>query len=303
MNSSQHLRIFGRWVVSPTLFVLLAVSICTSTAIAQPNTAIFEKKNLVAWCIVPFDGAKRTPEERAAMMQELGISRFAYDYRKEHIPTFDREIVALKKNGIELFAWWFPTTLNDEAKLILSTIQKHNVHPQLWVMGGGDPKMGPEAAEKFALAEASRIRTIATAAAAVGCKVGLYNHGGWFGQPENQVDLIRRINMPNVGIVFNLHHAHDQLDKLPSVLKLLRPHLYAINLNGMQTDGDRTGNKILPIGKGNQDLRVLNDVASCGFDGPIGILNHTDEDARVRLALNLAGLEKLVQDLTDSKAK
>ena len=63
--------------------------------------AIFARSNLVAWCIVPFDSKKRGPEERAAMLEKLGFSRFAYDYRTEHVPTFDAEIEALKRHGIE----------------------------------------------------------------------------------------------------------------------------------------------------------------------------------------------------------
>src|SRR5689334_15576403 len=58
--------------------------------------AIFARDNLIAWCIVPFDSKKRAPEERAAMLQRLGFTHFAYDWRAEHIPTFDAEIDALK---------------------------------------------------------------------------------------------------------------------------------------------------------------------------------------------------------------
>ncbi len=272
-----------------------------SSTKVQFNEKPFAKDNLMAWCIVPFDAAKRTPEQRARMLRELGIRRFAYDYRTEHIPSFDKEIAALKENGIELSAWWFPATLNDEAKMILSLLEKHNEHPQLWVMGGGNVNMNASQADAFATQEAERIRTIAVAAQKVGCKVGLYNHGGWFGVPENQLELIRRINMPNVGIVFNLHHAHDQLDRLPAVLAMLKPHLLVVNINGMQTDGERLGKKILPLGTGDRDLEVLRAISQSGYDGPIGILNHTDEDARGRLELNLTGLESLVTKLSGRK--
>ena len=50
---------------------------------------LFAEKNLVAWCIVPFDARRRGPEERAEMLRRLGFTRFAYDWRSEHIPTFD----------------------------------------------------------------------------------------------------------------------------------------------------------------------------------------------------------------------
>ena len=109
------------------------------------------------------------------------------------------------------------------------------------------------------------------------------------------------MDMPNVKIVFNLHHAHDQLDRLPAVLAMLKPHLLVVNINGMQTDGERLGKKILPIGHGDRDLEVLATISQSGYDGPIGILNHTDEDARVRLEQNLAGLEALVSKLSAQK--
>ena len=270
---------------------------------APINEKLFARDNLMAWCIVPFDAGKRSPEQRARMLKELGIKRFAYDYRAEHIPTFEREIVALKENGIELSAWWFPMTLNDEAKMILALCEKHQVHPQLWVMGGGNPNMTVAEAAVFASQEADRIREIAIAAKKAGCKVGLYNHGGWFGKPENQIELIRKIDMPNVGIVFNLHHSHDELDRLPAILELIKPHLLVLNINGMQTDGERKGKKILPVGEGDRDREVLQTISASGYSGPIGILNHTDEDARKRLEANLVGLETLVSELSAGKFK
>ena len=51
---------------------------------------------------MPFDSKKRTPEERAAMLQKLGFKHFAYDWRAEHIPTFDAEVEALKRHGVSL---------------------------------------------------------------------------------------------------------------------------------------------------------------------------------------------------------
>ena len=92
----------------------------------MPPAKLFAKDNLVAWCIVPFDAKKRGPEERAAMLKRLGFTKFAYDYRAEHIPTFDAEMEALKKQGIELTAWWFPQTLNAEARQILDVLKRHN---------------------------------------------------------------------------------------------------------------------------------------------------------------------------------
>src|SRR5882724_1845577 len=104
--------------IAPAL--ILAIQRGQAGAAGLPS--LFSRTNLVAWCIVPFDAKKRGPEERAAMLEKLGIHRFAYDYRAEHIPQFDAEIDALQQHQIELVAWWFPTTLNDEARHILSVL-------------------------------------------------------------------------------------------------------------------------------------------------------------------------------------
>ncbi|HSH15897.1 MAG TPA: TIM barrel protein, partial [Verrucomicrobiae bacterium] len=245
------------------------------------------------------------PEERAAMLEELGIRRFAYDYRAEHIPTFDAEIEALKKHGIELTAWWFPTSLNDEAKNILAVLKRHNEHPQLWVMGGGAPTHSPEEQSARVEAEAKRIGEIAIAAKAIGSTVALYNHDNWFGEPENQIAIIEHLKkdgITNVGIVYNLHHGHEHLNRFPALLAMMKPYLLALNINGMVVGGDKTGRLILPLGQGELDLQLLKIIRASGWNGPIGILNHTDEDADARLRDNMEGLAWLVSQLDSQPA-
>lgn len=287
---------------------LLAAMLSTVVPSATPASAapadsydLFARTNLVAWCIVPFDAMKRGPEERAAMLEKLGFKLFAYDYRAQHVPTFDAEMEALKRHNVRLFAWWFPGALNDEAKLILDVLKRHDIRDaQLWVTGGGE--LTKNAAEQKArvAAEAQRIRPIAEAAAGIGGSVALYNHGGWFGEPENQIAIIEALRaqgVTNVGVVYNLHHGHDHLDRFPGLLQKMKPHLFALNLNGMTREGEKTGAKILPLGSGDLDLKLLRLIRDSGWRGPIGILNHTDADAEARLQENLRGLEKLVTQL------
>lgn len=273
-----------------------------SNAVAAAAGDLFRRDNLMAWCIVPFDAKKRGPADRAQMLERLGLKHFAYDYRAEHVPTFDAEIEALQKHGIALDAWWFPSTLNDEARQILNVLKRHGVHPQLWVTGAGGPTANPEEFRQRIETEAARIRPIAEAAADMGCKVGLYNHGGWFGEPENQLAIIDRLKLPNVGIVYNLHHGHGHLDRFAELLAKIRPHLLALNLNGMTRGGDQKGEKILPIGTGDRDLELLGIICESGYRGPIGILNHTNLDAEARLLDNLDGLTWLATQLTGKPA-
>jgi quinoprotein glucose dehydrogenase len=271
----------------------------------HPDYRLFARTNLVAWCIVPFDAKKRGPEERAAMLEKLGFKLFAYDYRAEHIPTFDAEMAALKRHNVRLMAWWFPGALNDEAKLILAVLQRHNLRGvQLWVTGGGEPTKSAEERRARVEAEAARIKPIADAAAKIACSIALYNHGAWFGEPENQLEIIaslRAQGVTNVGIVYNQHHGHDDVNRFAELLEKMRPHLVALNLNGMVRSGDKNGKLILPLGQGDLDLNLLRIIRESGWRGPIGILNHTDEDAETRLQENLRGLDRLVEQLNSQK--
>lgn len=260
---------------------------------------IFAPPNLVAWCIVPFDAKKRGPEERAQMLDRLGIKRLAYDWRDEHIPTFDQEVETMQRHGIEITAWWFPGGLNDTAHKILDCLERHKVKTQLWISMGDPAPQAPQAGKVQAAAAA--IRPIAEAAAKLGCSVALYNHGGWFGEPENQVAIVEQLQMPNVGIVYNFHHGHGHIARFAELLRKMQPHLLAINLNGMVVDGDKAGKKILTLGEGDQELAMLQTLRASGWRGPVGILDHRPEtDSEETLRANLAGLEKLRRQLSSA---
>jgi hypothetical protein len=130
---------------------------------------------LAAWCIVPFDAKKRGPEDRAKMLARLGITRCAYDWRGEHVKDFEEEILQYKKHGIEFFAFWAG---HDEAYKLF---EKHDIHPQIW-RTLGSPTEG--SLEEMVSAAADSVLGLAKHLDQMGCELGLYNHGGWGGEPE-----------------------------------------------------------------------------------------------------------------------
>ncbi len=278
------------------LFLVAVLVPLSRLSAALPPSGNFARTNLVAWCIVPFDSQKRGPEERAAMLDRLGIHRLAYDWRAEHIPTFDAEVAAMRKHGIEITAWWFPAALNDEAKAILACLERNKVHPQLWVTMGTEPESDAAKLAQKLDGAVTTLVPICAAAAKLGCTVALYNHLGWFGEPMNQVAIIAKLKAAghtNVGIVYNFHHAHSHIDDFAEQLRLMQPHLLVLNLNGMIWEGDRVGKKIIPLGTGEEEVRLLQIVNASGWRGPVGLIGHTEEDAEVKLKKELSGLEKL----------
>ncbi|MDD4269390.1 MAG: hypothetical protein PHO07_12155 [Pirellulales bacterium] len=50
------------WIAALASLALVVPGVAAEAA-SQPN--LFDKENLVAWCMVPFDAARRGPEERA----------------------------------------------------------------------------------------------------------------------------------------------------------------------------------------------------------------------------------------------
>lgn len=274
--------------------LLLLISVYSVCSVVQAAD-VFDKSNLAAWCIVPFDAKKRSPEERAEMVAKMGIKKVAYDWRAEHVAEFEREILAYQKHGIEMFAFW---GVHDEA---FRLFEKYKLHPQLWVMMKGTG----ETEEAKVKSAAEGLLPVLEKAKKLGSKVGIYNHGGWGGEPENMIAvcefLKKNHDTGNIGIIYNLHHGHGHLDRLPKAIEAMKPWLLCLNLNGMDLDGEAKGRKILPLGVGTQDVKVLRQIRASGYSGPIGILNHTNEDAEGRLLDNLDGLKWLVPQLDDDK--
>lgn len=290
------------------LSLLLALGMIAGLrAQPAPQNPSWSRENVQAWCIVPYDAKKRNPEQRAQMLLDLGIKRYAYDFREEHIPTFDQEVEVMKKAGIEITAWWFPTTLNKRAELILDVIKRHGIKPELWVMGSGEPTLDADAQAQRVTREAARVRPIVEAAAALGCKVLLYNHGGWFGDPENQVQVVaalRASGVTNVGIVYNFHHGHDHIRNFAKIWPRISRDVMAVNLSGMVVDGDRQNRKIIPLGTGDEELAMMRTIYRSGWRGSVGILSHMAEfDAAETLGRNLAGYDKLLVALQQPVAQ
>ncbi len=270
--------------------VFLVVFTAAAGAGAAEPPENFRRENLVAWCIVPFDAAQRGPEARAAMLAELGLKRSAYDWRKQHVPEFEAEILAYREKGIDFFAFW------SEHESAFALFERYELRPQIW-RTLWTPKVEGEAAKVEAAARG--FEALAKRTAEMRCKLGLYNHGGWGGEPANLVAVCERLHAmgyEHAGIVYNFHHAHGHLENWAAEFERMKPYLLCLNLNGMNDDAQP---KILPIGEGKHEAAMIRAVIASGYDGPVGILDHRSEvDAEVALRANLAGLEAVLTNLT-----
>ena len=266
-----------------------------------PAETVTLSTDLYAWCIVPFDSEERSPAQRIDMLKALGIIRYAYDWRDKHLPEMAQEIELARANDIEMMAVWIwidaksdrPGQLGAGNEQIFQTLKAQNLATQIWAGFNGNFFEGKSEAESIQ-AGAEMVRYLHERAQESGSRLALYNHGAWFGEPENQVKVIEALPGLNVGIVYNFHHAHEQIDRFPQIVSNMLPHLWSVNLNGMKRDGA----KILPLGVGDLEGEMIRTLRTAGFEGPYGILGHVDDrDVKVVLEENLAGLKKLEAQL------
>jgi len=289
-------------IVMRNQVILLLIISMGLTACKSGNAggdSLFEKENLLAWCIVPFDAESRSPQERAEMLVDLGITNFAYDYRDEHIPSFKEEILTLKDHQINLSAVWlwvdpnWEEPLNNAGREIFDILRETGTRTEIWLGLPDNAFEGLPDEESLTIA-VKVVGEILKEARELGCTIAIYNHGGWFGEPENLVRIIDAIGSDKIKIVYNFHHAHHQLDQFEKNMELMLPYLSTININGMRIEGP----KIITLGKGDRELEMLRTIKASGYSGPIGILGHTEgEDISLVLERNLHGLEELKKQL------
>jgi hypothetical protein len=160
----------------------------------------FNRENIVPWCIVPFDASERSPDERAKMLVRLGLKRSAYDWRAQHVKSLKRKFFSIKNTGLNSSPFW---NVHEKA---FELFQKHKIHPQIWKTLALPQVRYPGRKDQIAK---EAMTPLAKATAEIGCKLGLYNHGGWGGEPENLVTVCKALRAEghdHVGIVYNWHH-------------------------------------------------------------------------------------------------
>jgi sugar phosphate isomerase/epimerase len=301
--SNTHRAVLATVIVSSIVVISLRAS-----AEHKRTGRLWQHDNLVAWCVVPFDANHRGPEQRAQMLRQLGFKHFAYDWREKDIPTFDAEIEALQKYGIDLFAWWFPFDADDPvARQTLEVFKRHNVHPQLWVMQSQKRPVGPKNAKPMTREEqqqrvrqeANRISALVKLAAPYGSKIELYNHNGWYGVVENELAIISRlkeIGVSDVGMVYNLSHAHDEVHDdtrdFPALWTRMQPHVVAVNITGMGPV-----DQIIYPSQGALELNMMRTIEKSGWKGAVGLIAEKGGDAKVTLKNYMTGLDWLAAEI------
>ena len=169
------------------------------------------------------------------MLEDLGIKQLAYDWRAKHLLSFPDEINALKKHHIRLESVWLwvePDSgriLDPSNEQMLEMVRKNNVKTEFWI--GFSNRYFEGLTDEQKLDSASKvILYLEKRAKELGCEISLYNHGDWFGEPLNQIKIIEKTGLKDVGMIYNFHHAHHQIKEFPMLLTQMLPYLRTVNI-------------------------------------------------------------------------
>ena len=279
-----------------------SVGMSAARGVASP----FAKHNLHAWAYEEYDAIKRTPDERAQVLQDLGITKAGYICRNAaRVAEFEAYVKAYQKAGIELISVWTPVNTERpleeiQIRTFLEVADRHKLKLQWWLTLEEDFDKLPEG-ERMERAVA-QLRPLVAEANKRGMKLVIYGHGAdeWFTQAENEIAIAERLKaeMPSadIGIVYSFHQAFAQMDRFKEVFPRLKPHLAALNLNGNSPKG-RPG---VQIGNGDREQGMIKVVKDSGWHGPVGVLSHVrTTDAKVNLHANLYGLRDVLKQIGD----
>jgi len=264
-------------------------------------------REIYAFCMDTHDSRKRSLQEQAELLKELGYAGAGHLW----LDGLADRIRSLDASGLKLFQVYFRVDLSAEAKQPYDPRLKEALPllkgrgTQIAVLvGGGKPSdvsLDPRAVEI--------LREIADLARPHGVGIALYPHvNDWLERVEDGVRVAKKVDRPNVGVMFNLCHwlkVADEKDLKP-LLKLAGPLLVAVSINGADRAVDvrsGKGSMILPLGQGAFDMRAFLDaLEEAGYVGPVGLQCYgLPGDARDHLASSMEAWRKLLEKGGGSK--
>jgi sugar phosphate isomerase/epimerase len=249
------------------------------------------------FCIDWHDARKRSFQEQAVMLKELGydgVGHIWLDNLAERVKTLDEAGLKLFQITMTVDVAPDKPAYDARFKEVLALVKGRHVQFALLLNGmkPSDPSVDPHAVEI--------LREMSDLARDSGSQLLLYPHqSSWVERIEDSCRVAEKVDRPNVGVMFNLCHwlrVDRQRDYQP-LLKRAMPRLWAVSINGADELDDRPGwdHYIQPLDQGSFDVGpLLKTLKQLGYRGPIGLQCYgIGGDAREHLARSMAAWRKL----------
>jgi len=273
-----------------------------STASANPATAGEPKPfAFFPFCIDWHDAKKRSYQEQAVMLKELGYDGVGHvwlDGVAERLKTLDAAGLRLFQITMTVDLAPGKTPYDARFKDVLALVKGR--HMQFDLLVGGMPPSDASADPRAV----AILREMSDLALDSGAQLLLYPHVmNWIERIEDSVRVAGKVDRPNVGVMFNLCHwlrVDKQRDYKP-LLRQAMPRLWAVSINGADEFDPNPGwdHYIQPLDKGSFDVAgLLKTLKELGFSGTVGLQCYgIGGDAREHLARSMTAWRKMSGEL------
>ena len=253
------------------------------------------------FCIDWHDAKKRSFEQQAVMLRELGYDGVGHIY----LDKVAERLKTLDDAGLKLFQITMTVEVGPDKKPydvrfkdVLALIKGRHVQFCLLLNGmkPSDPSVDPHAEEI--------LREMSGLAKDSGAQLLLYPHqGSWIERIEDSMRVAEKVDRPNVGVMFNLCHwlRVDKSRDYRPLLKQALPRLWAVSINGADNFDEQPdwSRYIQPLDQGSFEVGgLLKTLKELGYKGPIGLQCYgIGGDVREHLATSMAAWHKLSENL------
>ncbi len=146
------------------------------------------------------------------------------------------------------------------------------------------------------------VRQTAEMAGKLNIKVALYPHHGFaVAKMPQAMDLIKKVDHPNLGVMFNLCHflKGEKAEDMEKVLKAAGSRLFAVSTCGADIDGNNWGELIQTLDQGDfPQERLFRALKKLGFKGPVGLQCYAVKgDKRTNLQKSMTAWKKVLKKL------
>ena len=146
------------------------------------------------------------------------------------------------------------------------------------------------------------VRQTAEMAAGMKIRVALYPHAGFaVAKMPQAMDLIKKVDHPNLGVMFNLCHflKSEMAEDLESVLENAGDRLFAVSTSGAKLGGQGWGELIQRLDQGDfRQQRLFRQLQKLGYQGPVALQCYNVRgDKRTNLERSMGAWRKIIAEL------
>ncbi|MFK7849507.1 MAG: sugar phosphate isomerase/epimerase family protein [Akkermansiaceae bacterium] len=224
-------------------------------------------------------------EEQAIFLKKAGYHGVSQS--KKTGEALQKQIDVYQKHGLSVLSVYLDASEKPVKPELFSPLAKAKGMVELTVR-----KSTPNTVEA--------VRETAESAEKLGIKVALYPHHGFVVATTNDaMELIRKVDHPNLGVMFNLCHflKNEDPKTLEEAIGKIGPKLYNVSISGADTGGKDWGALIKPLGEGDFPVsRVLSALDEIKYTGPVTLQCYAVKgDKKENLANSFEAWKKLNQ--------